>query len=83
MRDFIDLIKAVGSMLAVSLAVVAVATGGSVALVYWVGSVECAAYGRQTGREVVYDWGCYAMNDDGKRVPANRIDRAIAVSVKQ
>ena len=79
MRDFIELIKAVGLMLALSL----VAAGGSVALVYWGGSVECAAYGRQTGREAVYDWGCYAMNDDGKMVPAKQIDKALAVSVKQ
>ena len=83
MRDFIDLIKAVGPMLALSLAQLAVVAGGSVALVYWRGSVECAAYGRQTGREAVYDWGCYVMNDDGKMVPAKQIDKALAVTVKQ
>ena len=79
MRDFIDLLKFTTVIVVIFGAVVAI----SVDLVYWAGSVECAAYGRQTGREAVYDWGCYAMNDDGKMVPANQIDRALAVSVKQ
>lgn len=79
MRDFIDLLKFTTVIVVIFGAVVAISVG----LVYWAGSVECAAYGRQTGREAVYDWGCYAMNDDGKMVPANQIDRALAVSVKQ
>ena len=47
-----------------------------------VNSAECSAYGRQTGREVVFDWSCYARDDNGKMVPASQIGRKLEVTVK-
>ena len=31
--------------------------------------IDCKSFGRQTGRDVVYDWNCYAWDDAGKMVP--------------
>lgn len=51
-------------------------------LVLTLSSAECSAYGRQTGREVAFDWACYARDDSGKMVPAKQIDRKLEVTVK-
>lgn len=56
--------------------------GISFALAHMLTAVECEAYGEVTGRKVVYDWGCYAADDDGRMVPAGQIDKRLTVTTK-
>ena len=78
MNDLIDFLKFIGILIIV--------IGSSIACSIWLvlalNSAECSAYGRQTGREVVFDWSCYARDDSGKMIPAEQIDKKLEVTVK-
>jgi len=73
-----DAIKFFGATLLVFLGFFA----GIVGLVHCIETQACEAYGRQTGREVVYNWGCYAADDDGRMVPAGQIDKRLTITTK-
>ena len=66
----------------VLIAVLGCLIGFCVWLTLSLNSAECSAYGRQTGRDVVFDWACYARDDNGRLVPAEQIGRKLEVTVK-
>lgn len=74
----LDFLKFITAFVLICAAIIAAIGGLALSL----NSANCSAYGRQTGREVVFDWSCYARDDSGKMIPAKQIDKKLEVTVK-